>query len=190
MYHYHYTQLLHSYDLYVSSIITLQVYMNGEVIAGVHCDHCNRRTSAMKCLKVQRPPKMLCLHVSRRVYNPVNNQYDKLDNAVSFDLTLDIPGGGGHEDHRISRYFLCAVVSHIGTAYRGHYVCYARLGSEGTKDKSAPPSTAGALDSSGGDGTDEILGDWALFSDSQVTPCSEQDVLRAQAYLLFYERGR
>ena len=53
---------------------------------------------------------------------------------------------------------LYAVVEHIGTFASGHYVAYVRLSDR-----------------------------WYRMNDSVVTAVSEAQVLRAQAFMLFYE---
>ena len=55
-------------------------------------------------------------------------------------------------------YTLRAVVVHIGNASKGHYICYRSFGSH-----------------------------WYKCDDRQVTRCVWEDVLRAEAYILFYE---
>ena len=55
-------------------------------------------------------------------------------------------------------YTLKAVVCHSGLATNGHYICYA-----------CP------------------MGDWYRCDDTHVDPCLWEDVLRSQAYMLFYD---
>ena len=223
-------------------------YTNGEVINSVKCDHCNKHTSAIKRMRIKTAPKALCLHISRLVYNPVRNFYDKRTNSVGFPLMLDVKdycekivgevgerkSDGNDGDGRIREerekgmeegeeereanekekekkkekekekekkeeqkqeqeqekekekeakndirvdapmesssldysYSLKAVVSHIGSAYNGHYVTYS-LVNEGIDGEKS----------------------WALFSDSSVRIVSEQEVLSSEAFLLFYQKS-
>jgi len=55
-------------------------------------------------------------------------------------------------------YYLKAVVCHSGQATSGHYICYA-----------CP------------------FGEWFRCDDTQVTQCTWEDVLKDQAYILFYD---
>jgi len=61
------------------------------------------------------------------------------------------------------RYRLVAVVEHIGGVYSGHYVTYRHL--------------PGAKHSQ-----------WVYTSDTSVYNATVQEVLRANAYMLFYRR--
>ncbi|KAJ1925115.1 hypothetical protein IWQ60_004756, partial [Tieghemiomyces parasiticus] len=63
------------------------------------------------------------------------------------------------------RYRLYAIVEHMGSINFGHYVAYVA-----TATSPDGPRT------------------WTYCSDSHVRPCSLDEVFRAQAYLLFYER--
>ena len=75
-------------------------------------------------------------------------------------------------------YRLAAVGSHAGgSAQHGHYVAYAR-GAPSEADAEGPkrPRRGGG---SGG---------WLLFNDAQVQPVSDEAVLRAEAFILLYER--
>ena len=58
-------------------------------------------------------------------------------------------------------YDLYAVSNHFGILNGGHYTanCY-----------------------------NEHLGKWLTFDDSQVKPCSEEDVVNSAAYILFYKK--
>lgn len=64
---------------------------------------------------------------------------------------------GSVDYHGVCSYQLLSVVVHKGKIDSGHYVAYAREGSE-----------------------------WFLFDDSKVVLVTEADVLHANAYLLFY----
>jgi hypothetical protein len=56
-------------------------------------------------------------------------------------------------------YDLCSVIVHQGSSLGGHYVAYVR----------------------------NKKGDWFYCSDTTVRGCAEADVLRAQAYMLYYQ---
>ena len=65
----------------------------------------------------------------------------------------------GHCSDGAAPLQLYGVVEHIGTFEGGHYVAFVRLGSQ-----------------------------WYRMNDSVVKQVEEAEVLRAQAFLLFYER--
>lgn len=113
-------------------------------------------------------------------------------------------------------YALYGVVEHSGGMHGGHYVAYVKVRAPLRRDhprwgflpKSAnvaPPAAAGAGDpdpdpdpgsesdlsgyeSGDGAAAEPPAGKWYYVSDSMVSEISEEKVLRAQAYLLFYER--
>ena len=69
---------------------------------------------------------------------------------------------------RASRYRLYAVVEHSGSFNGGHYTAYVRDGDL--------------------DPDDENHSEWNHFSDTHVSRATEEQVLGAQAFLLFYAR--
>ncbi|GAB2234170.1 hypothetical protein Droror1_Dr00003408 [Drosera rotundifolia] len=83
----------------------------------------------------------------------------------------------GHESSSAAgpMYRLVSVVEHFKTAGGGHYVVYR-----------------GVLEEADGGNDDGQCNDrhlrWFRISDSDVSPASEEDVLAAEASLLFYER--
>ena len=73
---------------------------------------------------------------------------------------------------RQRRFELFGVVEHTGTYKDGHYTAYVRVGGS-------------AASSNGGSGGQAS---WNHYSDSKVTAVTPAQVLRAQAFLLFYTR--
>lgn len=72
-------------------------------------------------------------------------------------------------------YNLVSVVEHFGNTGSGHYTVYRRVSRKITNSEI--------------DATSESLNvNWVGVSDSQVYRVLEEDVLAAQASLLFYER--
>jgi ubiquitin C-terminal hydrolase len=80
----------------------------------------------------------------------------------------------GRRRSSLVRYELFGVVEHSGTYRDGHYTAFVRV--SGSRAASA---------SQNGERKDGV---WNLFSDSKVSAVSEQQVLDAQAFLLFYAR--
>eukprot|EP00656_Telonema_subtile_P014995 TRINITY_DN17774_c0_g1_i2.p1 TRINITY_DN17774_c0_g1~~TRINITY_DN17774_c0_g1_i2.p1 ORF type:complete len:480 (+),score=84.83 TRINITY_DN17774_c0_g1_i2:1-1440(+) len=125
--------------------------------------------SFMKVCRLRRAPELLCIHLERLVF--AGNYVHKREDAVRFPLELDMsPYMGGVEDQmgpqdRGSPHFqLAAVVVHHGSgSNNGHYTAYRRFW----------------------DGQERV---WYHISDTDVTQVSEEQLLQAQAYLLFYTR--
>jgi ubiquitin carboxyl-terminal hydrolase 16/45 len=136
------------------------------------------KSNAVKQLLIKKASQILTLHIKR--FEQRGMRMEKTTTHVSFPLLLDISYFCG-KDCTLSvydegeagiRYGLYGVVVHQGKINSGHYIAYVKTGAAavvGTKDP------AGAAT-------------WWEVSDSQVSRSSEANVLRAQAYLLFYER--
>ncbi|KAK9272063.1 hypothetical protein L1049_002432 [Liquidambar formosana] len=75
----------------------------------------------------------------------------------------------------IRMYHLVSVVEHFGRAGSGHYTVYRRMRAESENEDLEGASKP-------------ILEQWFCISDSDVCTVSEEDVLAAEASLLFYER--
>ena len=136
-----------------------------------------QRVDARKRLLLLKPPATLLLHLKRL------QARGKINVHVAFTETLDMTpycwinpsdetaGTDAKSSDAVTSadkqqskhlYTLYAVVEHRGGAAGGHYVAHVR--------------TAGA-------------GGWALISDETVRPSSLPEVLKAQAYMLFYEQN-
>ena len=77
------------------------------------------------------------------------------------------------EDKKDARYRLVGVIEHIGNSLKkGHYVAYVRGSRTGSKQQQQ----------SSGSST------WFCADDSIIREVSLADVLKCEAYLLFYER--
>jgi hypothetical protein len=139
-----------------------------------------RGEPAVKWLQVSRTPRALTLHLKR--FRSMGRRVSKLDTHVPFPPVLDLApfacaaaepvkhfsewgdaGGdaaaGGGAAGEGSLR-LYGVVEHQGSYEGGHYVAFVRLG-----------------------------GEWYRMSDSLVRKVEEAEVYRAQAFMLFYERG-
>ena len=136
------------------------------------------RASARKCMFLTRLPAILCIHVQRNFFDPVNDRMTKVTQPVVFPEILDLApycayggvlGGCWAGSQRKSTttgsnkaipYRLQAVMEHRGSAFSGHYVCFRR---------------------------DKTNGGWLFISDHLVRSVSWGEVQRCQAYMLFYE---
>ncbi|KAJ1480513.1 hypothetical protein T484DRAFT_2794536 [Baffinella frigidus] len=131
----------------------------------------------VKRLRVARAPPVLCLHLKRVI--PTLSGFRKDRTPVVFGPTLSLapfvetfqqgddeaPASKGTDDGKGPRYQLVAMVEHIGDAYSGHYICYAR------------GSVGGGLNER-----------WRLHNDSDSRDITLRDVLRREAYILVYDR--
>lgn len=91
-------------------------------------------------------------------------------------------------------YSLYGVVEHSGSLHGGHYVAYVKVRSK-LEDNSyrwnflPKNQKEKSNDSKGAQGEPQVPpGKWYYVSDSHVSEVHESKVLKAQAYLLFYER--
>ncbi|KAI1608422.1 ubiquitin carboxyl-terminal hydrolase 8 [Exophiala viscosa] len=131
-----------------------------------NCQECNDRRSASKQTRIRKLPAILCVHVKRfgmkqlgtGVYVP-----EKYEGRLDFNLHLDMapyttrPPTNG-EDKEKYMYDLDCVVVHQGEhAQNGHYFAFCR---QDTK--------------------------WFRFDDEIVSATTTEDVMRQEAYLLFY----
>ncbi|XP_014605233.1 PREDICTED: ubiquitin carboxyl-terminal hydrolase 30 homolog isoform X1 [Polistes canadensis] len=156
-------------------------FVSSEVVHDVECDGCASRCDAVKTLTLGKLPKCLCIHIPRTTWSSSGRPI-KRDDAILFSVTLILdPFTFIEAKKRLAKgdaqamllltnqqstngkhkYQLQAVVEHRGSVDAGHFVCYRR----GTKP-----------------------GQWLYTSDSTVEHISLTDVLRANPYLLFYER--
>lgn len=91
-------------------------------------------------------------------------------------------------------YSLYGVVEHSGSIHGGHYVAYVKVRPK-LEDNSyrwnfLPKNQKDKTASDKGASSEPQIppGKWYYVSDSHVAEVQESKVLRAQAYLLFYER--
>ncbi|MES1920380.1 Ubiquitin carboxyl-terminal hydrolase 22, partial [Bonamia ostreae] len=101
--------------------------------------------------KIERIPKILCLHLSRGLQNAKNNKFVKFDAIISDDYYPFL------YDFKF-KYVLSAVIEHRGFLFEGHYIAYVKNNNN-----------------------------WYKCSDSKIEYSNIDEVLRTQAYILFYE---
>ncbi|XP_028394240.1 ubiquitin carboxyl-terminal hydrolase 44-like [Dendronephthya gigantea] len=120
---------------------------------------------AQKQLQIAELPEILRLHLKRfRWYCQTRG---KIVSHVQFDMKLDMKPYC-HELYFESYtdedfvYKLSGVIIHMGTGFdAGHYVAYC---------------------------WNEQAGSWVYYNDARVSLCSENEVLKSQAYILLYTR--
>ncbi|EAY17716.1 Clan CA, family C19, ubiquitin hydrolase-like cysteine peptidase [Trichomonas vaginalis G3] len=117
------------------------------------------KIDARRYAKQTEIPQFLIMQLSRFEYNYQTWQRIKIDTPFIFPINLLVNN---------SKYKLCGVIVHMGTAEFGHYVSYVR---------------------------DRFTQKWTYFNDDQVSEISENDVLQTSygsntrsAYLLFYDK--
>jgi len=155
-----------------------------------YCSKCGRHENSTKQLSIQSLPLVLCLHLKRFDHSArVSAASSKIDNYVTFPLTgLDLspylhshrttplspPSSSrsqpesssmpsatrSHHQHHL--YDCFCVIVHKGTLDSGHYIAYLRKGPD----------------------------QWFKTDDRTITRASIQEVINANAYLLFYIRQR
>ena len=138
------------------------------------------RSRASKQYVFSRLPSILCFHLGRRYFNSRTGHMSKLRQHVVFPLTLgmaqftayggacggvvslDPPAASSAEAPAAQpfRYTLSSVVVHHGSSDAGHYTMFRKLRECGES--------------------------WVHVSDEHVQPASVEQVLSAQAYMLFY----
>ncbi|KAI0507775.1 hypothetical protein KFK09_013903 [Dendrobium nobile] len=110
-----------------------------------------------------------------------NSEKTVTELATDLDQACIIPERSYCEKVEITRssaicmYQLCSVVEHYGRPGSGHYAVYRKLASK------LSFSVAGEL-------PDSMNGSWVYISDTKVKRISLEDVLAAEASMLFYEK--
>ncbi|PHT48817.1 Ubiquitin carboxyl-terminal hydrolase 2 [Capsicum baccatum] len=126
---------------------------------------------ATKQILIDKVPPILSIHL-KRFSQDARGRLNKLNGHVNFRDTVDLRP---YVDTRCLqeetyKYQLIGVVIHSGTMRGGHYVAYVRGGPKiAGKDKNAEDFA------------------WYYASDSHVREVSLEEVLRSDAYILFYE---
>ncbi|POY70836.1 hypothetical protein BMF94_6249 [Rhodotorula taiwanensis] len=135
--------------------------------------------AAGKMTRFARSPDVLAIHLNRSAHysyaGPVKNSCqvtfpEYLNIAPFSDGTVRAPTDST-EPQPTDLYRVASLVVHYGSHSFGHYVAFRRR----------PPSLDVAEQS-------EVLPEWYRISDETVQPSSADEALRANPYLLFYER--
>ncbi|KAK3009601.1 hypothetical protein RJ639_013102 [Escallonia herrerae] len=128
------------------------------------------KRDATKRILIDNAPNILTIHL-KRFSQDARGRLSKLSGHVDFRDTIDLrPYINARLTKRSEyKYRLVGVVEHLGSMRGGHYVAYIR---GGTKSRQG----------------DEENGDfvWYYASDAYVREASLEEVLRCEAYILFY----
>ncbi|XP_020234184.1 ubiquitin carboxyl-terminal hydrolase 2 [Cajanus cajan] len=132
------------------------------------------KRDATKRVLIYKAPPVLTIHL-KRFSQDARGRLSKLNGHVNFRETMDIKP---YIDPRCIieekyEYRLVGVVEHSGTMRGGHYIAYVKGGqrNRGKGDKESEGST------------------WYQASDAYVREVSLDEVLRCEAYILFYEKN-
>ncbi|KAH8519566.1 hypothetical protein H0E87_001105 [Populus deltoides] len=133
----------------------------------------NVKRDATKRVLIDKAPPILTVHL-KRFSQDVRGRLSKLNGHVNFRDVLDLRPYMDPRcvDTQSYVYRLLGVVEHSGTMRGGHYIAYVRGDARG-KGK-ADKEHGGSV--------------WYYASDAHVQEVSLEEVLRCDAYLLFYEK--
>lgn len=140
----------------------LKSFHKGEQLTdfNYNCHKCGSTHNPIKQLTIAKLPPVLVLQL-KRFEHLMNGNSIKINDSVEFPIYLNMsPFLHAVEETRVPDvvYELIAVISHEGSVNQGHYTSMCKI-----------PG-----------------GQWFKFNDSMVVTISEEDVLKQQAYLLFY----
>uniref|UniRef100_A0A0D9XFD7 Uncharacterized protein n=1 Tax=Leersia perrieri TaxID=77586 RepID=A0A0D9XFD7_9ORYZ len=128
--------------------------------------------AAMRRILISKAPPVLTINLNRFSQDS-HGRFKKLKGHVRFKETLDVRPfmDPRSEENKNTTYRLVGVVEHSGTITGGHYVAFVRTGKIGGRQQRNTDSKS-----------------WFYASDAQVRESSLEEVLRCEAYILFYER--
>lgn len=124
---------------------------------------------ASKRILISTVPPILTIHL-KRLSQDARGRLSKLNGHVDFKDTIDLEPymDPRCKDKGTYKYRLIGVVEHSGSARGGHYVAYVKGGLK--------------------DDDDDDDGLWYHASDAHVRQVTLEEVLRCEAYMLFYEK--
>ncbi|CAI9776111.1 unnamed protein product [Fraxinus pennsylvanica] len=125
------------------------------------------KRDATKRILIDKSPSVLTIHL-KRFSHDARGRLSKLNGHVNFKEKIDLKR---YMDPRcaergVYEYRLIGLVEHLGTMRGGHYVAYVRGGAKGENGDCV----------------------WYRASDAYVHVVSLEEVLRCEAYILFYEQ--
>ncbi|KAL6655284.1 hypothetical protein ACP70R_006110 [Stipagrostis hirtigluma subsp. patula] len=127
--------------------------------------------AAMRRILISKAPPALTINLNRFSQDS-HGRFKKLKGHVRFKEVLDIrpfmDPRSKENDNTI--YRLVGVVEHMGSMSGGHYIAYVRASKIGGRQQQSRGSS------------------WFYASDGHVREASLEEVLKCEAYLLFYER--
>jgi ubiquitin carboxyl-terminal hydrolase 16/45 len=152
------------------------------------------KQNAKKQLRVVELPSILCIHFKR--FTQTMSGGRKVSKHIPFPLRLQRSDFADQREFQPTEncvYSLFGVVVHSGSLNGGHYIAYTNKSHRITATTTTTTTTAVSSNEVDTEKAAEQerkhAGDnWFYFSDSSSHKVSVDTVLRAQAYLLFYEK--
>ncbi|XWS35136.1 hypothetical protein CRYUN_Cryun21dG0100300 [Craigia yunnanensis] len=140
---------------------------------GIDSENVKVKRNATKRVLINKAPPILTIHL-KRFNQDARGRLSKLNGHVNFRETMDLRQyvDPRCEDRENCIYHLAGVVEHSGTMRGGHYIAYVRGG-----DKRKGKAEA-----------EHVSSPWYYVSDHYVRHVSLEEVLRCEAYILFYEK--
>ncbi|EOA26334.1 hypothetical protein CARUB_v10025692mg [Capsella rubella] len=173
----------------ITSSVTETSILSGETISsqpanGYECENWEGKaldpeevivkSDATKRVLVNKAPPVLTIHL-KRFSQDARGRLSKLSGHVDFkefiNLSQYMDTRWTEEDQPV--YRLAGLVEHQGTMRGGHYVAYIRGGDKTRRESDIEEPNSSI---------------WYHASDSWVRRVSFEEVLRSEAYILFYER--
>ncbi|KAK0606551.1 hypothetical protein LWI29_000538 [Acer saccharum] len=130
------------------------------------------KRDATKRVLIDKAPPILTIHL-KRFSQDARGRLSKLNGHVNFRETIDLRPYMDPRciDQEKYLYHLVGVVEHLGTMRGGHYVAYVKgVKSKGKAEKEIRECV------------------WHHVSDAYVREVSLEQVLRCEAYILFYQK--
>ncbi|PRQ38548.1 putative ubiquitinyl hydrolase 1 [Rosa chinensis] len=139
----------------------------------INSKHVKVKRDATKRVLIDRAPPILTIHL-KRFSQDARGRLSKLNGHVTFREKIELRPYMDSRCREKERYeyHLIGVVEHSGTMRGGHYVAYVR-GGERSRGKAEK---------------EKIGHVWYYASDVHVREVSLDEVLRCEAYILFYEK--
>ncbi|CAJ0752304.1 670_t:CDS:10 [Entrophospora sp. SA101] len=140
------------------------------------CEQCKSLNDCQKTLRITQLPEILCIQLKRFHFDPYVSS--KIATHVQFPMenldmrpyckesvskeNCDSPGiSEKRESLKVTKYDLYALIHHRGGLAGGHYIAYAK---------------------------NPIDGNWYEFDDMFVTKKSADEIMKIEAYILFYSK--
>lgn len=152
----------------------LNYYIRGEELSGTNkfnCGYCAAQTDAVKKIQLYNTPDKLAIMIKKYQIVPKDDRFPKhaqgkivkTSTKIEYPMELDLaPHLSEYIDRSEScKYRLYASVRHSGALESGHYYTYARS---------------------------PLNDQWYCFDDGDVYWVQEEEALKSNGYILFYER--
>lgn len=155
------------YDPGIDVVECLRKYCAPEHLTGrdkYHCERCMRKVDGDKRIMFKNLPEVLCIHVKRFHYENTWYNGTKNSKVVTFPVAtpLDVAPFLEHRPPRPILYKLIGLVQHIGNMNGGHYIAYCQHKRRNHE--------------------------WYEYDDIHVRRVTVEQVERAEAYVLFFQR--